>query len=351
MDIFEKLVALGGKPVRCGLRPNQYFSDPEVLSFNDQGVRKFNKVYKLVRESGMRTIRRTPSGGIAVCRENLYAWDLFQNDGGCRITVVLDGLIFSWRIGRIKFNKSDTKGWKSWRIFVKMCEDQGIDLQKMAIENGAEVKRTIQKPYIRFLLCHTVLENCNHIDFHASYASGLALTHPEFRPIIEKLFRQRYRHEYYKDIMVCIIGYMQSMPKCRARWAHLARDAINNNNTRVDQLTLELIANGRTIVGFNTDGIWYQGDVYHSTRDGSEGEGIGKWHNDHVNCTLRAKSDGAYEFIENGKYHAVVRGMTKLDEVKDRKDWQWGDIYQEKAEIIRYRFDEEVGVVMEEDDE
>lgn len=349
MDIVEKLMSLGGRPIKAALKPNQYSSDPEILSFTRKDVEKFNKVYLLLYRSDLRQIVRTDSGGIAICRENRYAWDLFQSDGGCRLTALVDGLIFCWRIGRIKFNATNMKGWKSWRIFVKMCAEHGIDLEKMAICNGAEVKSTIQKPYIRFLLCHTELENCNHIDFHSSYASGLALTHPEFMPIVEKLYRQRKHYPYYKDVLNCTVGYMQSVPKCRAKWAHLARDAINNNNTRIDALTLLLEAHGRRIVGYNTDGIWYQGPVYHDPRNG-EGDGIGKWHNDHINCKLRAKSDGAYEFIENGKYFAVVRGMTRLDETKDRKQWKWGDIYQEKAEIIRYRFEEGVGIVLEEDE-
>ena len=350
MDEFDVLKSLGGNPVRTHGKPNQYSSNPEVLSFTKEGVRKFNEVYSFLKSSELRTIQRTPSGGIKQCWENNYAWDLFQNAGGCRITALMDGFLFCWRIGKIKWNKSDMKGWKAWRIFVKMCDEYGIDLEKMAIDNGAQVKTTIQKPYIRFLLCHTELENCNHIDFHSSYASGLALTHPEFMPVIEKMYRQRHKYPYYKDILVCVIGYMQSIPKCRARWAHLARDAINNNNTRIDALSLLLEANGRKIIGYNTDGIWYQGEPYHDPRNG-EGDGIGKWHNDAVHCKLRAKSDGAYEFIDDkGVYNAKVRGMTKLDEISDRKDWHWGDIYQEKAEIIKYRFDEEVGIILKEDE-
>lgn len=345
MDVYERLKSLGGKPIKSGINPNQFRSDPLSLSFNEPDVARFNAVYTYLYGSDLNQIKRTPSGGIAVDRSNRYAWDIFVSQGGLRITAIVDGCIFCWRLGRIKFNASNMKGWKAWRIFVKMCAENGIDLEKMAIPNGPQVKKSIQKPYIRFLLCHTVLENCNHIDFHSSYASGLAITHPEFRPIVEKLYRQRKLYPYYKDVLNCVIGYMQSVPKCRAKWAHLSRDAINNNNTRIDALSVLLEASGRRIVGYNTDGIWYQGEPYHDPRNG-EGDGVGKWHNDHVNCKLRAKSDGAYEFIENGKYNAVVRGMTRLDETSDRKDWKWGDIYQEKADIIKYRFEEGVGVIL-----
>ena len=38
-----------------------------------------------------------------------------------------------------------------------------------------------------------------------------------------------------------------------------------------------------------------------------------------------------YEFIEDGKYTPVVRGKTKLDRVKPRSEWQWGDIFKYDA--------------------
>ena len=350
MDIIERLMALGGKPVRSGIKPNQYSSDPELMSFNKEGVAKFNKVYATLYSSDMNAIQRTPSGGISMARSNRYAWDIYQSQGGIRITAIADGWIFCWRIGREKYNESGMKGWKAWRIFVKMCGDFGIDLEKMAISDGARVKTTIPKPYIRFLLCHTEVENANHIDFHSSYGSGLALTHPEFMPVVDKLYRQRKKYPYYKAVLNCTVGYMQSLSKCKAKWAHLAKDAIENNNARIDAMTTLLIAAGRRIIGYNTDGIWYQGEPYHDPRNG-EGDGVGKWHNDHVGCKLRAKSDGAYEFIENGVYYAKVRGQTRLDETTPRALWKWGDIYQDNAEIIQYRFEEGVGVILKDQED
>ena len=35
----------------------------------------------------------------------------------------------------------------------------------------------------------------------------------------------------------------------------------------------------------------------------------------------------AYEFIENGQYYPVMRGISPLDKVKPRSEWKWGDIY------------------------
>ena len=107
---------------------------------------------------------------------------------------------------------------------------------------------------------------------------------------------------------------------------------------------MRLITSGRTILGFNTDGIWYQGDIYHGE---GEGDKLGEWSNDHINCLFRSKSNGAYEFIENGQYNAVVRGNTSFDAIEpDRSKWTWGDIY--KSNVLTYTFDEKIGVVYEE---
>ena len=56
-------------------------------------------------------------------------------------------------------------------------------------------------------------------------------------------------------------------------------------------------------------------------------------------------SVGAYQYVEDGKCHSVVRGLCNLDLVeKDRDKWQFGDILKMR-ELFTYRFDEEKGVV------
>jgi hypothetical protein len=111
------------------------------------------------------------------------------------------------------------------------------------------------------------------------------------------------------------------------------------------ELSEKLEKSGRKILGYNTDGIWYQGEIYHAF---GEGSALGEWENDHCNCLFRSKSDGAYEFIEDGKYHPVVRGATRLDSIMDRENWKWGDIYTASEFTILYKWDDEVGYVKEE---
>ena len=90
---------------------------------------------------------------------------------------------------------------------------------------------------------------------------------------------------------------------------------------------------GRIVISYNTDGVWYDGEIYHGE---GEGPNLGQWSNDHVNCMFRAKSAGAYEFIEDGKYYPVVRGQTTLDAIKPRSSWEWGDIY--KSTSLQYYY-------------
>ena len=140
-----------------------------------------------------------------------------------------------------------------------------------------------------------------------------------------------------KNILNFSIGFMQSLGGCSARWAHLSRDAIKDNNDRVRELARRLDKSGRLVISFNTDGIWYRGPVFHGK---GEGDNMGDWHNDRINCQFRMKSDGAYEFIEDGIYYPVVRGIS--NDVKG--DWQWGDIYTDKAQAQLFTFTEEEGI-------
>ena len=86
----------------------------------------------------------------------------------------------------------------------------------------------------------------------------------------------------------------------------------------------------------NTDGIWYAGDVYHP-EDGTEGTHLGQWKTDHTDCTLLIKSPACYQYKEDGKVHTVMSGRTKLDRIKNREDWEWGDIYNNDVKVITYK--------------
>ena len=114
-----------------------------------------------------------------------------------------------------------------------------------------------------------------------------------------------------------------------ARYARLSRDAIHDNNRRVYELAERVRAAGYIPLLYNTDGFWYCDPEHKGPYHGAgEGSGLGEWHTDHHAEKWRAKSAGAYEYIENGEYTPVIRGRTRLDLTQHRRDWQWGDIFE-----------------------
>ena len=310
-----------------------------VFDITEEGAKMFNKIYFWLKNQNLYKLERTPSGAIKTGpHRKRPAWDIKVNKTCAEMTVLLEGC--AWRIQFRTRLPEKMSGRKAFTAFKRILLKRGIDLEKYAIPNGIEVKETIEKPLIgakRDLFYNMVFEQVHHIDFHSSYAGGLANTHPEFREILEELYLKREEKEEYKNILNFSIGFMQSIPGCGARWAHLSRDAIKDNNDRVRNLTKILEKRGRIVLDYNTDGLWYKGPVFHGE---GEGTGLGEWHNDHINCKFRMRSAGSYEFIEGGKYTAVVRGV--LNELKN--DWEWGSIYEKKAEPKLFTFTEEGGI-------
>ena len=339
-----------------GIQPNQYGAKPVYLPPVEGNEVLFNEIYTFLRKTDMNTIIRTEKGSIKkgprVLTNNSYAWDIRESSIGIMLTILLGGETYVIKFGTFKGDKRpEIYPSQAFAAFDNKCLDYGINLEDYKIDNGNEVKQTIEKPMIEMLEYHDDkhpgLTNVHHIDFHNSYPAGLANTHPEFRPIIEEFYALRKVDSMYKAVLNYTIGWMQSYKPEKGRyaeWAHLSRDAIADNNARIDHLATILQFTGRKIIGYNTDGIWYQGEIYHGP---GEGKKLGDWENDHTNCLFRAKSNGAYEYIENGTYTAVVRGQSSVDSEKpDRSQWIWGDIY--KAGIIGWKFNDEKGIYFNE---
>lgn len=328
---------------------NQYSMAPVQYGMNIASAELYNEILKYLKNTDMNIIKRTKSGAIAKGPKNTlhnsYAYDVIETARGVRLTVILGVYTFVLSVGKGKVDKTtEIYPNQAFEAFEDKCEEYGIDLDSYKITNGRELKKdkNFPKPFIKmnYLMSETdkPLENVHHIDFHNSYPAGLANTHPEFRPVIEEFYSLRKVDPVYKAVLNYTIGKMQTVKwGAKAEWAHLAWDAIADNNDRILDMSLALELSGRKIIGYNTDGIWYQGPIYHGP---NEGKGLGQWENDYTNCTFRAKGKGAYEFIENGIYHAVVRGTTPLDSVKpDRTTWEWGDIY--KGSAMKFYFDDE----------
>lgn len=345
-ELFDYLKQFN-KGVKQGSKYNQYSSNPTYLKFNLEDVKIFNEIYQKLVNSNLNKIIRTKSGAIAKGPKNMsnnYAWDIIHSTSTIRLTITLKGYIFVFNVGSKHKNEIKVTPSESWKSFVKQCFEEKIDIYSYIDENGLKSKEMIPTPLISILVKDEELSNVHHIDFHNSYPAGLVNTHPEFRPVIEYFYNKRKEDEKYKAVLNFSIGCMQSLKHpWKAQWAHLAKDAIEDNNKRLSHLAFQLEINGRKLIGFNTDGVWYQGEIYHGE---GEGDKLGEWHNDHINCKFRARSDGVYEFLENGKYTPVVRGTSTLDAIEpDRSTWKWGDIYRQ--ELLKFKWQEGVGIVYE----
>ena len=309
-----------------------------VFPITREGAAEFNEIYKFLisdENKNMHTIIRTKSGGISVSKKsyfsgNVMAWDIRCSSSGIEITILNNG---AWRFqfrNLPKKNERENKLYGRQAIikFKQLCQsDLGIDLNDYALtkEEGLRIKKEIPMPKIELapgvITGKTrVYFNVHHIDFHNSYPAGLCNTHPEFRPLIERLYKERKTNPENKAILNYTIGFMQQ--NNNPLWAHLAKDAITDNLNRITELANRLRQNYK-ILSYNTDGIWYMDSteehrVYH---DENEGKLTGQWKTDHVNCELRAYSDGQYWFRENGKFNAKARGYYQYEQIKPREEW------------------------------
>lgn len=330
---------------------NQYNTKPLKLEPTPENAEIFNEIYQFLLTTDLNILERSPSGSIRRgprYLKNLYAYDIKKSSLGIMLTISLDGYLRVIKFGLFKDKDApDIYPTAAFKQFEETCSKFGVELEDYAIDNGAEVRANTEKAFIDMdpSIIDKELNNVHHIDFHSSYPAGLANTHPEFRPIMEYYYNIRKIDNVAKFIMNSGIGFMCTDKfGFNCKYAHLRKDAVEDNNRRIEDLRLRLILTGHRIIGHNTDGIWYQGDIYHGI---GEGDKLGDWSNDHVNCKFRAKSNGAYEFIENGKYKAVIRGQTSYDAIEPNRDnWVWGDIY--KATIIGWKFDIKEGIYFNE---
>lgn len=328
-----------------------------ALDITEENVEKFNTIYLWVKAKNWGKIVRTKSGSISIAKKNFKppCWDVQLTSSCVELTILcIKGM---WRIQFRQAPQTDTDkqrhiyGSEAFRWFTKRLRQDGVDLTEYAIDNGAEVKETIPKALVsvaRRNIENIEFEHVYHVDYHSSHMAGLANTHPEFRPTVEYFYNNRKERPEYKAVLTNTWGYLQSLGCCQARWAHLSKDAIEDTNRRVSELAERVRAAGGMVLLFNTDGFWYvrQSGPYHGE---GEGTALGEWQNDHFDCKFRIKSPGAYEYIEDGKYHAVVRGQTKLDKKLPRELWEWGSIFTNEASaVLAYYWSEEHGLIIKE---
>jgi len=338
------------KSAKATMRPNYMKIPVTRVGMDEIGAKIFNDIYFACKSLNMRTIPRTSRGSISTSGLRLPCWDVRKLSYCVEITILGSRMYRIQFRGKIREMDQEASGRRAFTVFKRVLDVKfHIKLEEFAITNGKDIKKDIEVPLIKLereTFANLTFDGVHHIDFHSSYPAGLIATHPEFDEAVTYMYHMRKIKEIYKSVLDFTIGFMQSQ-FCGYRYTHLARDAIKNNNDRIKALAEALRKSGRIILMYNTDGIWYKGDVFHGEGEGTE---IGQWSNDHVNCRFRAKSAGCYEFIEDGVYVPKVRGRTKLESIKPREAWQWGDIYNKDCVAIKWIFDEVKGVIQYEEE-
>ena len=322
---------------------------PRVIwPMTDEYVDKFNHIVDLCSEAGMADLLLTPAGHISKKNEDVEAFSV-RPGGANRFVIILqtsEGNVRIWLTPNTQEfnNKHPMTGYRGYALLAKEFAKDNVLLTNYAEPNGEKIKETIEKPMIDVDedIVGFTIQGANHLDFHSAYPGALAECYPEMRPTIERIFKQRKDNPELKIALDAGIGYFQSkycnvMDCGPYSLARLAQKALNRNKEKMVELTERMEKLGYQILAHNTDGIWYTGGIYHGR---GEGPNVGEWENDHINTTIRFKSRGAYEYIENGVYHPVVRGRTRLDDKKPRETWEWGDIFN-YGFIYKYAFNPE----------
>ena len=304
------------------------FANPNKINYvkmDQKGVDMWNEIIA----SGTKGFTYTEKGYVKAGKVNYRHYEIIRTGTVTAMAYYIDkDNIFILKVGDNKMNTT-IKPEKAWMSFTGKCKELNVDLKayKVSKNLGICIKSEINAPYIFNCYYNQTLEHVYHLDLNSAYGSNLIKAYPEFKPVFEYFYNNRSINKDYKLIPDIAIGWMQR--NTAPVYAPLAKAAINGTNAVIVDLTRKLEAAGYIICGVNTDGIWYQDTkdlgAYH---DENEGIGLGKWKNDHLDCTWRSVSDGKYEYIENGVYHPVVRGQLKKDLLdKPRSEWKWGDIY------------------------
>ena len=353
--MFEKYK---GKPFSH--KPNKKKLPINNLYF--ENLKEFNRIYKYCRRN-FREVKPTPSGGISYHISEKFHERYFVIKGNQRYelcVVCLEGCYRFVLMGKPSSKKDTLKGTTAVRQIYKKANELGIDMSKYACESleGKRIKETIVNPHIEVLAPVVIgrqVKKVFHLDLKSSYASQIVKAYPELYDLYDYMYQQRkLRNEYYKHVLTNSIGCFQSvycpdvlLPRHSRpyQFAKLAKTAVNGTRAEIEKYITLLKEKGFIPLLTNTDGIWYYsstGEPYHDENEGSE---LGNWETDHKNCLFLMASVGAYQYVEDGICHTVVRGKCNLDSIEpDRSKWNFGAIMKIK-DIVAYTFDEREGVV------
>lgn len=331
------------------MKPNKMLIPVNNFGFDSDGITQFNEIYQYCLQNAenglMSEFVITKSGGISIKRENIrgFRWAIIIKTTFIEIVIKnFDARYYRFIIGHQKNQKDGPSGRQAFWKYKEMLQKHNVNLDDLAIDNGEEVKKTIPSPKIDLLVVENrTYYNAHHIDLNSAYNAGMMKSFPVLEPAIREMYNLRKVNQDYKEVLNMTQGFMQSS-LCGYKFSHISKAGYVYTINKLNELSDKIIEQGGRILAYNTDGIWYQSDtLYH---DNEEGTDIGQWKHDHINCKIRFKSKGCYEYVDNnGEYVPVVRGESSYEKIKPREQWEWGDIYQ--GEILNYKFKEGIGIV------
>lgn len=309
-----------------------------------EGMEAYNEVVKMVVDwaeennipQTIMTAKGYPSrdtrGNVNNVWHNCYSWHRTYSRALDYLCIFSHGLCMRLCIGK---DKEDTMGGDvALRTIKAELSKDNHDIEDYAseYEEACEIKESMPSPrkelseYGR-VMKGIYLSNVHHIDLNSAYPSGIIEKYPELTDTYTRLYEHRKDNPLYKSVLNYSIGMMHS-EWIHYRYAKLAYAALSYTRAELERITKEMEKHPDKylIICYNTDGIWYQGELYH---DEKEGTGLGCWKHDHINCEASFKSAVSYEYSEDGnEWHTVQSGWTSLDAIKKREDWNKGDIYK-----------------------
>ena len=342
-------------------KPNRILIPVTRFSFDDEGMYEFNEIYHYCLENtkngNFKEFEIAPSGSIrtAIGTNRGARWQLVIGKTFVEIVIKnLDARYYKFQIGNRKQSDGGLYGRQAFTIYKNELLKTGVDLEELAIDpiEGEEIKATIPNPKIDLMVAaDRTYENVFHIDLNSAFNAGMMKAFPVIEPAVRNMYNKRHLDEKFKDVLNMTQGFMQSS-LVQFKYAHISKAGYVWTNNKIEELSLKLKQNGYRILAYNTDGIWCQSftdEVYH---DDEEGNDIGQWKIDWINCKVRFRSKGAYEVEgykvkRNGEklytYKPILRGTSSYEKIKPRDEWEWGDIY--KGSLNSYTFKEGIGVV------
>lgn len=316
----------------------------------------FNAAYKHAKKYCQK-VDPTPSSGFPNGEHKFsFRYMVVKHNQSIELVFACMSGCYRFLVQPKKLKGNTIPGRKAVLELYKMFDKYNIDFGKFRCSNGLKIKDEIESPscvvFNPVFYCKK-LSHVYHLDFNSSYASRIVEAYPELRAPYEELYKYRKENnDKYKHVLTNSVGCFQSAycPDWEERqkvkpyaFANLSKVAINNTKRLVNEMVEKLRKKGMIPILTNVDGIWYISDKGPFHGEG-EGEDLCQWKNDHFDCRFIMTSVGCYQYLENGICKTVLRGLTALDRIKTRDDWEFGDIMNITSDVV-YDFDEEKGIV------